>query len=98
MANADDRLCFICGAQRELCSCERVRARHCLACHLLKHGDTPRAPAADTGLDSEPVAGKVDQCRDCSGAAEWYTAEGTGFCNGCGERKPANRTGLEVGW
>ncbi len=89
MPNADGRLCFLCGAQRELCSCERVTARHCLACHLLKHGvNTPRAPAAATGLDSEAVASHIDQCRDCPDEAEWYTADGVGFCMGHG-RVPA---------
>ncbi len=101
MTNADPRLCFLCGAERELCSCERVTARHCLACHLLRHGvNTPREPAAAAGRDSEGVvATGVDRCRDCPKSVEWYAPDGTGFCEGCGERTPAKvRTGLEVGW
>ncbi len=101
MTNSDPRLCAECGARRELNTCGQMAARHCSACHLLLHGvDTPRAPAAATGLDSGAVAAvEVDLCRDCPKEAEWYAADGTGYCMGHGERMPAKaRTGLEVGW
>lgn len=82
MPNADPRLCFLCGAQRELCSCERVTARHCLACHLLKHGvDT----LTSEGTPSTGAPSKVDQCRDCPKEVEWYASDGTGFCEGHGK-------------
>ncbi len=86
MTNSDPRLCAECGARRELCACSNMEARHCLACHLMLHGvDTPRRAALATGSDSGPVASKVDLCRDCSKEAEWYTADGVGYCMGHGK-------------